>query len=167
MNGRRPDWKVRFAFYGNKNKEALAMASIGWKKRADVDILIRRSKQLFFFPFLEARRCPWFSFLEQRRWKGVQFNVHLVILVESHFIVIGWRLGLLDLTHKLIERAHWHCPLDRRLTYHIKQPNRLHSSSSLRKERRASSSIDEAWKGFTGMLYSIKPGIGQPLIYSV
>lgn len=30
------DWKVRFAFYGNKNKEALAMASIGWKKRAEL-----------------------------------------------------------------------------------------------------------------------------------
>lgn len=34
MNGRRPDWKVWFAFYGDNKKEALAMASIGWKKRA-------------------------------------------------------------------------------------------------------------------------------------
>jgi len=35
LNGRRPDWKVWFAFYGDKNKDALAMTSIGWKKRAE------------------------------------------------------------------------------------------------------------------------------------
>lgn len=43
MNGRRPDWKVRFAFYGDKNKEALAMASIGWKKRAELRVCRRGS----------------------------------------------------------------------------------------------------------------------------
>jgi hypothetical protein len=43
MNGRRPDWK--FAFYGDKNKEALAMASIGWKKRAEL-LVCRRGSSL-------------------------------------------------------------------------------------------------------------------------
>lgn len=33
----------RFAFYGDKNKEALAMASIGWKKRAELRVCRRGS----------------------------------------------------------------------------------------------------------------------------
>lgn len=46
MNGRRPDWRVRFAFYGDKKKEALAMASIGWKKRADQSFHQKKDRNL-------------------------------------------------------------------------------------------------------------------------
>lgn len=55
MNGRRPDWKVRFAFYGGKNKEALAMASIGWKKRAELIVCRRERKPE---RFLRRTRAP-------------------------------------------------------------------------------------------------------------
>lgn len=67
MNGGRPDWKVRFAFYGDKNKEALAMASIGWKKRAEL-IVCRmgssyNSKICFVFP--QDFICPRSIFLSK------------------------------------------------------------------------------------------------------
>ena len=93
----RPDWKVWLAFYGDKNKEALAMASIGWKKEGRALSMQEGLK-------------PWWIFA-WHKWcqtliSGTRYLAFCVYIIQS-------RLGYAE------DLCLRYCSVGRKINYHI------------------------------------------------